>query len=597
MSDQYRYPEQYETVEALERYLGSPLDPLNALSFKRAVGLDERDEYPEEACALLNEWGFYDYYIPVEHGGKLASFEQLLGLVRVITRRDFTVAVAHVKTYLGAVAVWLAGSARQRERLARLIKRGKQVSLALTERAHGSDILSSETVAEADGGGHVLTGEKWLINNATRAAALTVFAKSGGAAAAGPRGFSMFLVEKSRLDASSYTHHPKIKTHGIRGADISGIRFKQCRLGPGALLGAPGSALEVMLKGFQITRVIVTGLSLGAADTALRTTTRFALSRRLYGGLVFDIPLTQRTMVDAYVRLLTCECTSIAAMRGLHVAPEQMSVWSAVAKYYVPATVEKVVAALAVVLGARHYLREGHDWGIFQKVLRDQAIAGLFDGNTVVNLNVIAQQQRSLAEHGRRRDAGEAEEADRRLEDLFSLGAALPAFEAGRQELFNRGRDDITQCVKGALARLESLGGEGKLDEGVLENVKRLAGELEREIGQLSATILRAPVTSGNTFNQSPDSFEQAERHCTLHAAAACLHMWLHNLDLLGGSFAAGTWLALALDACLRDLQPGRESSLPSAYTEIVARELVRQFREDQLFSILPLQLATVEPS
>lgn len=595
MLDQSHYPEQYETVEALERYLGSPLDPLNVLSFKRAVELDECDEYPEEACALLNMWGFYDYYIPVAHGGKLASFEQLSGLIRVITRRDFTVAVAHVKTYLGAVAVWLAGNVKQCNRLARLIKRGEQVSLALTERAHGSDILSSETIVGGEAGGYLLTGEKWLINNATRCAALTVFAKIGEAA--GPRGFSTFLVEKSRLDPSSYAHHPKIKTHGIRGADISGINFKQCRLGPDALLGAPGSALEVMLKGFQITRVIVTALSLGAADTALRTTMRFALSRRLNGSLVFDIPLTLRTMVDAYVRLLICECTSIAAMRGLHVLTEQMSVWSAVTKYFVPKTVEKIIGTLAVVLGARHYLREGHDWGIFQKMLRDQAIAGLFDGNTLVNLNVIAQQLRSLAEHGSRRDADGMEEADQRLEALFSLGAALPAFETERQELFNRGCDDILQGVKSVVVRLDSLVGSTKLDDGVLENIKRLAGELDQEIEQLSATILRAPITSGNTFNQSPDSFEQAERHCTLHAAVACLHMWLYNLDLLGGFFATGTWLVLALETCLRDLQPRRESSLPFTYTESVSQELVRQFQDDQLFSILPLQLASLEPS
>jgi hypothetical protein len=318
---------------------------------------------------------------------------------------------------------------------------------------------------------------------------------------------------------------------------------------------------------------------------------RFALSRRLNGGLVFDIPLARRTMVDAYVRLLTCECTSIAAMRGLHVSTEQMSVWSAVAKYFVPKTVEKIIAALAVVLGARHYLREGHDWGIFQKMLRDHAIASLFDGNTLVNLNVIAQQLRSLAEHGSRRDAGATEEADQRLEALFSLDTALPIFETGRQELYNRGRDDILQGVKSVLVRLESL--EGNTD-GTLKDIKRLAGELDQEIEQLSAAVLSAPIISGNTFNQSPDYFAKAERHCTLHAAAACLHMWVHNRDLLGGSFATGAWLILALETCLHDLQPGRESSLLSAYTENVSQELVRQFREDQLFSILPLQLASI---
>ena len=75
-----------------------------------------------------------------------------------------------------------------------------------------------------------------------------------------------------------------------------------------------------------------------------------------------------------------------------------MSVWSAVAKYFVPVRVEALVRELAVVPGARHYLREGHFFGHFQKLMRDNAVAGLFDGSTVINLNAISQQRGQLYE-------------------------------------------------------------------------------------------------------------------------------------------------------------------------------------------------------
>ena len=40
-------------AEALEQFLGDPGDAGKLFSFKRAVELDERDEDPAEACAVL----------------------------------------------------------------------------------------------------------------------------------------------------------------------------------------------------------------------------------------------------------------------------------------------------------------------------------------------------------------------------------------------------------------------------------------------------------------------------------------------------------------------------------------------------------------
>ncbi len=44
----------------------------------------------------------------------------------------------------------------------------------------------------------------------------------------GNRGLSLFMVDKSELNPSQYYNLPKIKTHGIRAADMSGIGFSDC---------------------------------------------------------------------------------------------------------------------------------------------------------------------------------------------------------------------------------------------------------------------------------------------------------------------------------------------------------------------------------
>lgn len=577
---------QYSAAESLEQRLGDPFAPDNVFSFGNAVALDEREEYPEQACKILDALKVSDYYVPSQLGGELKSFEEFIAVLRVIARRDLTVAIAHGKTYLGAVATWVGGSDEQRRRLAEIIKGGSQVALALTERSHGSDLLASEVEAARVADGYELSGEKWLINNATRGRALTVFARTGERS--DPRGFSLFLVEKGDSAHTTYRTHPKIKTHGIRGADISGISFDRTPLPEDSVVGQVGAGLEIMLKAFQLTRTVITGLSLGAADTALRVTMDFALARKLYGDSLFAIPHARRLLCDAFVDLLICECLSIASARSIHVEPEQMSLRSAVSKFFVPTTVEKLLKSLSVVLGARQYLRQEHCDGVFQKVYRDNAILSLFDGSTAVNLHAIGTQLGQLTRRVEHADVERAELSNR-LARIFSLTQTLPDFDTATLALHNRGRDSVLQGLKLSLEELSSVeskdAGEGATLELITSRTRAILDEVESQRERVTASL------RDNGFNKSPEMFEQAERYCTLEAAACCVHMWVHNREGLGEFFGRGDWLVLSLERLLVRLGR-RRTILPGKHEQRVAGELERLYYERRLFSVVPFRLA-----
>jgi alkylation response protein AidB-like acyl-CoA dehydrogenase len=566
-------------AESLEAFLGSPLDPNSVISFARAVELDERELYPEHACAALEVWGFHDYYIPASVGGSLRSYDELLSILRVVARRDLTVAIAHCKTFLGSVAVWVGGSPEQQRHTADLVRQRQQLSLALTERTHGSDLLSSDVVATRVEGGYELSGEKWLINNATRSAGLTVFARTDPQG--GPRGFSIFLVEKRTATTDHYAHLPRLKTLGIRGGDFSGIRLENFPVEDTALIGGEGGGLELTLKSLQITRTLCAGLSLGAADTALRSVMDFAMQRRLYGDTVFAIPHAQRLLVDAFVDTLICDAVSRMAVRAIHVVPEQMSLISSIAKCFVPTTIERTLHELSVVLGARFYLRADHQWNHFQKLLRDSALVSLFDGSTVVNLTVILQQLRQLAEARNR-----PEDADKHSvrTSLFNLSHPLPAFEPDRLGLSNRGRDDV---VSGLWSSSEFL--EGPVD--ILDELREQIADVMAELAALEHRRAALQMAHGRSCDRSPEMFELAEQYCIVHAAAACFQFWLHNRLQLGEFFARGEWLVVALDRLLRRFQPLRPG-LPGRYRQAVAEQLARLHSEQQLFSLVPFRLA-----
>ena len=161
----------------LDRAMGDPASDDGPLGFRWAVRLDEREEFPAQAAAELDRLGVCKHYVPIHAGGELRSFEELACMQRAIARRDVTLAVAHGKTGLGTLPVFLAGVSTLKAIVAARVIAGEPIALALTERHNGSDLLSSVTRAE---GSSVLSvnGEKWLINNATRATALSVFVRT-----------------------------------------------------------------------------------------------------------------------------------------------------------------------------------------------------------------------------------------------------------------------------------------------------------------------------------------------------------------------------------------------------------------------------------
>lgn len=570
----------HASAEALERFLGDPALPSSAVSFQQAVALDEQEAFPEAEYSALTQWGLHHYYIPIQLGGQLRSVEELLMVGRAMSRRDLTLAIGHGKSYLGMVPVWAAGTPEQQRRLAEIASTGAPVSLGLTERAHGSDLLATEVRATPNAAGFSVSGEKWLINNATRCKVINILARTG--TGTGPRDLSLITVEKGRLAPGSYRQVPKIRTHGIRGADISGIFFEGAQLPQDALVGTAGTGLETVLKVIQLTRLLCASFSLGGADTALRCTLDFARNRKLYNQTVFSIPSARRTLVEAFADLLLAENVAMAGARLAQLAPEQLSVGAAVVKYFVPATVEAMIQNVAVVLGARHYIRQEHWHGIFQKVMRDAAVVSLFDGSTAVNLHSLGLQLTYLLE-----GALGASQEEGRAEAVFRLGTPVPLLEPSRLSLSARGRDTVVQSLRGSLERLRRLEGQSGVDSGVLAGVLRQTTSLVEELSRMRASLAELEEREGIQATRSTGLFELSRRYCAIYAAAACLGVWLYNRDRLGPYFQRGGWVQL----CLNRISPGIAEPAAEHFEE-AAREMEAMIDGKRLFSVISLSLA-----
>jgi alkylation response protein AidB-like acyl-CoA dehydrogenase len=563
-------------TEALESQLGDPKNPENPLSFAYSQKIDETEQFPEEAIRWLYDRGLARCYVPEELGGSFRSFAELADVIRVLSRRDVSSAVAF-STLFWSFLAWVGGTDEQKRWLAKYImERQGAMCLAYSEKEHGADLAASDTVARRTADGFEITGEKWPINRATVGGLCFVLATTNPSA--GASGLSLFMLDKGELDPERYSNFPKILTHGMRGSDISGIKFENCPVPARSLLGGEGGGLQLALRGFQITRALCAAISLGAGDTALRTTLSFAMNRRLYGGLVIDLPHAAAVLSDAFLDLLSCDCVTTTGLRSFHAVPEQSSLWTSIVKYFVPTTLETMMQNLSVVLGARYYMREEHEWGTFQRVLRDGAVVSLFDGSTVVNLHALMLQFRHLAQRRARGDQG------LRLRQIFDMNSPVPPWDGQRLSLVSPQANDALEGVEHSLKQLKAERAANGADPAQVDRILALGETLKREIAAHNAQFAESEFEHGH--QQSAAMFRAAQRYCALHAAASCLHSWIWNRTSSSSFFATGKWLAPALARIFdKHLDIHHDDVIDASRPELM-QELQRLYWDNRMFSI-----------
>lgn len=533
----------------LEAFLGDPMRPAGPLTFGQAVTDDREERFPGASLEALHRWGYSAYQVPAELGGRLSSLEELLTLGRVVASRDPAVAVIANSPVAAAMPVWLAGTPAQRQAVAEAVLAGERVALGLTEKEHGADLLASETTARRTEAGYLLNGSKWLINNVRLARFLCLLVREPERQ--GLRSLSVLLVDLARLPLESYELLPRISTHGLRGADIAGIRFHDAPVPGEACIGRPGRGLELTAQSLVVTRTLVPALSLGALDTALRCTVEFLRERRLYGGLAVDIPYVQDELAAAFLDLLVAEVVARTCVRVLHLLPDSSPISSGVAKYIVPHVAETRMRALATVLGARHFLRQDHWFGIFEKLLRDVRLFSLFDGSEPVVLATLAAQVSCLSV------STDPAGADGLFDPRRDAGSAWHPF-GSREFPTVADEDPVTAGVEAVCAALER-GAAGD------QALRRAAHLLRTEARDVCAWAERA------VDPRSQAAQRLGERYARLFAALCLARDWLAR-TAAGRTRLPPAWLAAGLVALL---EPGER--MPRPTSQALFHELLRR--------------------
>lgn len=257
---------------------------------------DDVDEACRARVKALGQAGFLRAAVPAEYGGLHAALDvRTLCLAReVLAARDGLADFAFAMQGLGTGSISVAGSHEMKARILPAVARGERIAaFALSEKEAGSDVAALATTATPDGNTHVrIDGEKTWISNGGIADHYVVFARSGEAP--GARGLSAYLVEADTPGLSIVERIDVIAPH-----PLATLRFDDCRIPAANRIGGPGDGFKVAMATLDIFRSTVGAAALGFARRALHETVSHAKSRKLFGGTLGDLQLSQAAIAES----------------------------------------------------------------------------------------------------------------------------------------------------------------------------------------------------------------------------------------------------------------------------------------------------------
>ena len=301
--------------------------------------VDESDD--RAACRtwvrLLAEAGWLEFCVPLAHGGRWDTLDsRALVIIRETLSRYSPLAdFAFAMQGLGSGAITLAGNAAQQSHYLPKVAHGESIAaFALSEPQAGSDVAAMRTSAVATADGFVLNGVKTWISNGGIADFYVVFAKTD--AHAGARGISAFIVDADTSGLDDNTHLQVMSPH-----PLATLRFDDCRLPAGNLLGDINGGFKLAMRTLDIFRASVAAAAIGMGRRALQDAVNYSRERPMFGARLADLPLTQARLGDMASLL---DAAALLTYRAAWLRDTQGSDGDAAVAYTLAAAMAKLTA-------------------------------------------------------------------------------------------------------------------------------------------------------------------------------------------------------------------------------------------------------------
>ncbi|VUT26167.1 MAG: putative acyl-CoA dehydrogenase [Candidatus Methanolliviera sp. GoM_asphalt] len=325
-------PQQEMLKKSAREFAEKEIDPL-------VSSMDETGETPIELIKKMSDLGFADISPagPMNHTSTIAVIEEISMI---------SPAMGFALQCLQAAQAPLIyfGSDEQKDKFLSKLSKGEVcASSAVTEPSGGSDLFGIETTAKKEGDHYILNGRKCFITNAHISDVHTVLAKTGE----GPKGFSLFIVEKER----GVKLGRKEDKLGLRGLNTGEIIFNDVEVPIENLIGKEGDGLKIAMSTFSnFARPGCGAVALGIINRCIEEAAMYAKERTAYGKPISNIQAIQFYLAEMYADYETARVISYYAA-WLRDKKERCDAQNALSKYYPVEASIRCASKLVRILG------------------------------------------------------------------------------------------------------------------------------------------------------------------------------------------------------------------------------------------------------
>ncbi|HET6721012.1 MAG TPA: isovaleryl-CoA dehydrogenase [Rhodocyclaceae bacterium] len=270
----------------------------------RAAEVDRANEFPADLWPKFGQLGLLGMTAPEEYGGSNMGYLAHIVALEEISRASASIGLSYgAHSNLCVNQIRRNGSEAQRRKYLPGLISGEHVgALAMSEPNAGSDVVSMKLKAEKKGDRYVLNGSKMWITNGGDADTLVVYAKTDPAA--GAKGMTAFIVEKSFKGFSHGTHLDKL---GMRGSNTYPLFFDDCEVPEENVLGGVGNGTKVLMSGLDYERAVLCGGPLGIMAACMDVVVPFLHERKQFGQAIGEFQLMQGKLADMYSTWKACQ--------------------------------------------------------------------------------------------------------------------------------------------------------------------------------------------------------------------------------------------------------------------------------------------------
>jgi acyl-CoA dehydrogenase len=338
---------------------------------------------PELAVAIHGKaraLGLYAMNIPaVQGGGGLSAVDQMLVEEQFGRTTDVLVRRAFGNVY----EMLLECSGAQVGRWLHPCVQGTRVcSIAITEPGAGSDAAGIRTRAVRSGAGWKLSGTKHFISDGLFSDFFLVTAVTDPSA--GPKGISMFLVDKGLPGFTIGRDQPMM---GLRGTSHVELAFDDVPLEAVSLLGQEGQGLKLALSTLGRVRLAQVGArAVGKATIVLEKTLDHARDRKQFGQALGDFQMVQQMVADSIIEI---NCARLLLHRAAWELDQGRDGRDLIAMVKVNAAemLGRVVDRAVQIFGGMGYCKDLP----IERYYRDARIYRIYDGASEIHRFTIAR--------------------------------------------------------------------------------------------------------------------------------------------------------------------------------------------------------------